>query len=270
MAVMELHQERTTTRPGKTMKAIVHERYGMPDVLELRDVDMPAIEDHQVLLRVHASSVNPVEWYGVTGPYFARLFGGGLRKPKSTTVGADVAGRGRSRREGRDGVPAGRRGVRHVRWRLGRVRARPRGSPRAEAGQRVLRGSGGRPDRGDHRPAGAARQGRRSARTEGADQRRVRRRRHLRRPDREGAGRGRDRRVQHEERRPGPLARGRPRRRLQPGGLHPAQRAPRPDDRHRREPAVQEVQARVDTRGDSRDRRSKVPVEQGASGRCLT
>ena len=70
MAVMELHQERTTTRPGKTMKAIVHERYGMPDVLELRDVDMPAIADHQVLLRVHASSVNPAEWYGVTGPFF--------------------------------------------------------------------------------------------------------------------------------------------------------------------------------------------------------
>jgi NADPH:quinone reductase-like Zn-dependent oxidoreductase len=59
---MELHQERTTTRPGKTMKAIVHERYGMPDVLELRDVEMPVIEDHQVLLRVHASSVNPAEW----------------------------------------------------------------------------------------------------------------------------------------------------------------------------------------------------------------
>jgi NADPH:quinone reductase-like Zn-dependent oxidoreductase len=92
VAVMELHQERTTTRPGKTMKAIVHERYGMPDVLELRDVDVPAIADDQVLLRVHASSVNPAEWYGVTGPFFARAFGGGLRKPKSTNVGADVAG----------------------------------------------------------------------------------------------------------------------------------------------------------------------------------
>ena len=92
MSVMELHQERTTTRPGKTMKAIVHERYGMPDVLELREVDLPVIADDQVLLRVHASSANPAEWYGVTGPYFARLFGGGLRAPKSTKVGADVAG----------------------------------------------------------------------------------------------------------------------------------------------------------------------------------
>ena len=46
-----------------------------------------------MLIRVQASSVNPAEWYGVTGPYFARLLGGGLRKPKSTSVGADLAGR---------------------------------------------------------------------------------------------------------------------------------------------------------------------------------
>jgi len=75
------------------MKAIVHERYGPPDVLELRDVDMPTIADDQVLLRVHAASVNPVEWYGVTGPIFVRVLGGGLRKPKDVTVGGDVAGR---------------------------------------------------------------------------------------------------------------------------------------------------------------------------------
>ena len=92
MRAMELHQDETTTRPGKTMKAIVHERYGLPGVLELRDVELPAIEDHQVLLRVRASSVNPAEWYGVTGPYFVRLFGSGLRRPKTTMVGADVAG----------------------------------------------------------------------------------------------------------------------------------------------------------------------------------
>src|SRR6266511_4011734 len=74
------------------MKAIVHERYGRPDVLQHREVDVPEVEDHQVLVRVHASSVNPVEWYGVTGPYFARI-GNGLRRPKVTSVGADLAGR---------------------------------------------------------------------------------------------------------------------------------------------------------------------------------
>jgi NADPH:quinone reductase-like Zn-dependent oxidoreductase len=74
------------------MKAIVHERYGRPNVLELREVPKPIPEDDQVLVRVLASSVNPVEWYGVTGPYFARI-GSGLRKPKDPTVGADLAGR---------------------------------------------------------------------------------------------------------------------------------------------------------------------------------
>jgi len=73
------------------MKAIVHERYGRPDVLEVREVDMPVIEDHQVLVRVHASSVNPADWYGVTGPFFGRP-STGLLKPKRTLVGADLSG----------------------------------------------------------------------------------------------------------------------------------------------------------------------------------
>lgn len=74
------------------MKAIVHERYGRPnDALRVGEVDLPAIEDHQVLVRVHATSVNPVEWYGVTGPVFAR-FESGLRRPKKKLFGADLAG----------------------------------------------------------------------------------------------------------------------------------------------------------------------------------
>jgi NADPH:quinone reductase-like Zn-dependent oxidoreductase len=90
---MELHQERTTTKQeGSTMKAIALGAYGI-DALELRDEVMPTIADDQVLLRVHASSVNPAEYYGVTGPLFARLFSKALRKPKSADVGADVAGR---------------------------------------------------------------------------------------------------------------------------------------------------------------------------------
>ena len=72
------------------MKAIVHHTYGS-DGVELRDVDMPVIEDHQVLLKVHASSVNPAEWYRVQGPFFAR-FDSGLRRPKSLSIGGDVAG----------------------------------------------------------------------------------------------------------------------------------------------------------------------------------
>jgi len=92
MLATAMEQESAMADHKNTMKAIVHERYGRPDVLELRDVDKPVIEDDQVLVRVYASSVNPVEWYGVTGLYFARI-GNGLRTPKSTDVGADLAGR---------------------------------------------------------------------------------------------------------------------------------------------------------------------------------
>jgi len=92
MPATATEQENTMTDRKNSMKAIVHERYGRPDVLELRDVDKPVVEDDQVLVRVHASSVNPVEWYGVTGLHFARI-GNGLRKPKDPTVGADLAGR---------------------------------------------------------------------------------------------------------------------------------------------------------------------------------
>jgi NADPH:quinone reductase-like Zn-dependent oxidoreductase len=91
MSVTALHQERTMTDQGTTMNAIVSADYGL-DALAFREVDKPTIEDHQVLVRVYASSVNPAEWYRVTGPYFARLFGGGLRKPKSPAVGGDLAG----------------------------------------------------------------------------------------------------------------------------------------------------------------------------------
>jgi NADPH:quinone reductase-like Zn-dependent oxidoreductase len=77
------------------MKAILHKRYGRPDragVLELREIDKPAIEDDQLLVRVHASSVNPAEWYEVTGLFFARP-SSGLLKPKRELKGGDLAGR---------------------------------------------------------------------------------------------------------------------------------------------------------------------------------
>src|SRR3954447_24247094 len=73
------------------MKAIVHKRYGRPDVLELEEGERPAITDDQVLVRGRASSVNPSEWYAVTGPYFARP-SSGWRKPKRRRIGGDLAG----------------------------------------------------------------------------------------------------------------------------------------------------------------------------------
>ncbi len=74
------------------MKAIVHTRYGSPDVLECQEVDKPDPTDDEVLVRVRAASVNPADWYGVAGrPYVGRVLMG-LRKPKSSSVRTDFAG----------------------------------------------------------------------------------------------------------------------------------------------------------------------------------
>jgi NADPH:quinone reductase-like Zn-dependent oxidoreductase len=75
------------------MKAIVRDRYGSPDVLELEEIDKPEVKDDQVLVRVRAAGVNMADVDYLRGqPYIARL-GTGLPKPKSTVLGLDVAGR---------------------------------------------------------------------------------------------------------------------------------------------------------------------------------
>lgn len=75
-----------------SMKAIVHHRYGTPDVLALEDVDRPVAGDDQVLVRVTAASLNALDWHFTTGtPYLMRLTSG-LRAPKRQTLGVDVAG----------------------------------------------------------------------------------------------------------------------------------------------------------------------------------
>jgi NADPH:quinone reductase-like Zn-dependent oxidoreductase len=76
---------------ASTMKAIVRDTYGSPDVLELREIEQPALTDERVLVRVHAASVNRGDWYGLTGLYLARPETG-LRKPKSRLIGSDFAG----------------------------------------------------------------------------------------------------------------------------------------------------------------------------------
>ncbi len=75
------------------MKAIVYHEYGSPDVLELQEVDKPVVKDDQVLVRVQAASVNPLDWHFLRAtPFFARL-ASGLLKPKRKILGADLAGR---------------------------------------------------------------------------------------------------------------------------------------------------------------------------------
>jgi NADPH:quinone reductase-like Zn-dependent oxidoreductase len=73
------------------VKALVHTRYGTPDVLEMRDVAKPVPADDEMLVRVRAVSVNRSDWEAVTGtPLYARM--NGLRKPRRQTPGSDVAG----------------------------------------------------------------------------------------------------------------------------------------------------------------------------------
>jgi NADPH:quinone reductase-like Zn-dependent oxidoreductase len=75
-----------------TMKAIVHDVYGLPDVLSLRRIDRPAFGDDQVLVRVRAAAVNPPDWAGVHGvPYIVRA-AFGLRRPRNGVRGTDLAG----------------------------------------------------------------------------------------------------------------------------------------------------------------------------------
>ena len=74
------------------MKALVYETYGSPEVLRIKEVDVPAPQDHELLIEVHAASVNSWDWGLLRGkPYITRL--GGLRKPRYRILGADIAGR---------------------------------------------------------------------------------------------------------------------------------------------------------------------------------
>lgn len=76
------------------MKAIVYEKYGSPDVIQLKDVEKPIPTDDEVLIKVHAAAVNAYDWHFLTADIFLiRLMGGGLFKPKDNRLGADVAGR---------------------------------------------------------------------------------------------------------------------------------------------------------------------------------
>jgi NADPH:quinone reductase-like Zn-dependent oxidoreductase len=74
------------------MKAVVHRCYGAPDVLRLEDVAKPIAADNEVLVQVHAASVNPLDWHYLRGtPYVVRL-DAGFGKPENPRLGVDFAG----------------------------------------------------------------------------------------------------------------------------------------------------------------------------------
>jgi NADPH:quinone reductase-like Zn-dependent oxidoreductase len=75
------------------MKAIVYHNYGSPDVLKCEEIEKPVPNDNEVLIKVRAAALNALDWRMMRGkPVFIRLMLGGLRKPKNTRPGVDVAG----------------------------------------------------------------------------------------------------------------------------------------------------------------------------------
>jgi NADPH:quinone reductase-like Zn-dependent oxidoreductase len=91
------------------MKAIVYREYGSADVLKLEEVPKPTPGENEVLIRVHAAAVNPLDWHFMRGvPGFLRLFTG-LRRPKRTRLGVDMAGEVESAGTAVNGLKAGDR-----------------------------------------------------------------------------------------------------------------------------------------------------------------
>jgi NADPH:quinone reductase-like Zn-dependent oxidoreductase len=75
------------------MKAIVYEKYGPPDVLQLKDVAKPVPKEDQVLVEVYAASINALDWHLLSADIFLVRLDGGFQKPKNPILGVDVAGR---------------------------------------------------------------------------------------------------------------------------------------------------------------------------------
>ncbi len=75
------------------MKAIVYTKYGPPEVLQLKEVAKPTPKDNEVLVKVHAASVNDWDWGLLRGKPFMNRLLFGLLKPKNTILGCDIAGR---------------------------------------------------------------------------------------------------------------------------------------------------------------------------------
>src|SRR5262245_13484859 len=75
------------------MKAVVYTRYGPPDVLRIEEIEKPTPDENQILVKVHAASINAGDYFARGGkPYLFRFFTGALLKPNNTRLGSDVAG----------------------------------------------------------------------------------------------------------------------------------------------------------------------------------
>lgn len=80
------------TAPGSTMKAVVYRCYGGPEVLEYADVAMPVPTEDEVLVKIHAAGVNPLDWHYMRGSPFVMRLMVGIGAPKDSSMGRDFAG----------------------------------------------------------------------------------------------------------------------------------------------------------------------------------
>ncbi len=91
------HPSESAAKPtvlAKSMRAIIHTKYGTDDALTLREVPKPEVGDDEILIRVLTAAVNKGDWHLMTGkPYLIRLMGYGVRKPKQAIFGQELAGR---------------------------------------------------------------------------------------------------------------------------------------------------------------------------------
>ena len=179
------------------MKAIVQDTYGSSDVLESRDIDKPEVGDTDVLVRVHAASVHVGDWIVMTGVPFVMRMATGLRKPKHPVPGTDIAGTVEA--VGKD-VRSSDRATRSSAG----ARARSPSTRSASEDQFVLKPANLTFEQAAAVGVSASTalqllrdDGQGAAGPEGPHQRRVRRRRHVRRPDRQGVRRRGHRRDEH-------------------------------------------------------------------------
>ncbi len=74
------------------MKTILQTEYGSPDLLQFKNIEKPTPKEDEVLIKIHAASLNAYDWHLLTADIFLVRFATGLFKPKSTQIGADISG----------------------------------------------------------------------------------------------------------------------------------------------------------------------------------
>ena len=176
------------------MKAIVQTRYGSPDVLQLKDIDKPVVKDDEVLVRVHAAAVNIGDWHLLRGmPYVMRLVVG-LRRPRREIPGLDIAGQVEAVGANVEQFRPGDEVFGWCKGAFAEYACAAESNLLPKPSNLTFEQVGGGWRLRVHRACCRSRSRKGAAGAEGADQRCVGRRRHVRRADREVVRSERDRR----------------------------------------------------------------------------